>query len=189
MSMKLESVLLATDFSSTSEAAQRLAVDLARAGHAHLHIVCVVPPVTAPWDTAERLTELVRGIGPGVAVETAVLSGRPTREIIRYARDRDVSLIVLGTHGRTGVTRALLGSVAEGVVRMAGRPVLTVPLMPVTSATPADTAAEPPLAHHCIVCVRETEDLICESCRSRIRGETLERKIEAERAGRREMPA
>jgi nucleotide-binding universal stress UspA family protein len=173
--MRLESVLLATDFSRTSEDAERLAVDLARAGQAHLHVVYVVPPNTAPGDAAGRLTELARRIGPDVAVETAVLSGRPTREIIRYAREKDASLIVLGTHGRTGVSHALLGSVAEAVVRLAGRPVLTVPLMPEATATPADTAAEPPLPHHCVVCVRETDDLICESCRSRIRGEALVR--------------
>jgi nucleotide-binding universal stress UspA family protein len=162
--MKLESVLLATDFSSASEYAERLAMDMAQAGHARLHVVHVVPPVTAPGDAAERLTQLVRRIGPGVAVETAVLSGRPPREIIRYAREKDASLIVLGTHGRTGVSHALLGSVAEAVVRLAGRPVLTVPLMPEASAAPADVAAEPPLSHHCVVCVRETDDLICEPC-------------------------
>jgi Universal stress protein family len=121
-------------------------------------------------------------------VETALLSGRPTQEIIRYAREKEVSLIVLGTHGRTGMSRALLGSVAEAVVRLAGRPVLTVPLMPVGSAPAADTTADVPLPHHCVVWAREDDDLICESCRSRIRGEALERKIEAERAGRRGMP-
>ena len=185
--MKLERVLLATDFSSASEGAEQLAVELARTGQAHLHVVHVVPPVTAPGDAADRLAELVRRIGPGMPVQTALLSGRPTREIIHYARDKDASVIVLGTHGRTGFSRVLLGSVAEAVVRSAGRPVLTVPQMPVASA-PADTAAEVPLSHHCVVCAREADELICESCRSRIRGEALGGKIEVERSGGRGKP-
>ena len=79
-------------------------------------------------------------------------SGHPGN--IRHAREKEASLIVLGTHGRTGVSRALLGSVAEPVRRLAGRPVLTVPPMPVASA-PADMAAEEPIPDHCVVCVRE----------------------------------
>ncbi|MFC5279685.1 universal stress protein [Halorubrum rubrum] len=61
-------------------------------------------------------------------VETvpAVETGTPHSAILRYADDRDVDLIVMGTHGRTGVERYLLGSVAEKVVRMADRPVLTI---------------------------------------------------------------
>ena len=50
----------------------------------------------------------------------------PFSEIIRYARDKSIDLIVIGTHGRTGLAHVLMGSVAENVVRMAGRPVLTV---------------------------------------------------------------
>jgi nucleotide-binding universal stress UspA family protein len=57
---------------------------------------------------------------------TEVQMGRPFMEIIRYARDKEIDLIVLGTHGRSGLKHALLGSVAERVVRKAPCPVLTI---------------------------------------------------------------
>jgi nucleotide-binding universal stress UspA family protein len=60
----------------------------------------------------------------GVQVETLVLVGVPFRQIIETAADADVDLIVMGTHGRTGVQHWMLGSVAERVVRMAPCPVL-----------------------------------------------------------------
>ena len=52
--------------------------------------------------------------------------GKPDTEIMRYAAERDIDLIVMGTHGRTGLAHALMGSVAERVVRRAPCPVLTV---------------------------------------------------------------
>ncbi|MDS0258156.1 universal stress protein [Haloarcula sp. S1CR25-12] len=62
----------------------------------------------------------------GVPVETAVLNGDPYKRIREYADEQDADLIVMGTHGRTGVDRYLLGSVTEKVVRTADQPVLTV---------------------------------------------------------------
>ena len=73
-----------------------------------------------------RLVENVADSVAGVPVETAVLSGKPHKRIREYADDRDVDLIVMGTHGRTGLDRYLLGSVTEKVVRTADQPVLTV---------------------------------------------------------------
>jgi universal stress protein A len=180
--MKIETVLLATDFSSASEEARRLAVDLAQGAQARLHIVNVVPPVSPPGDAAARLKGMayrIRRKRLSLSVETAVLSGRPAREIVRYARDKGASVIVLGTHGRTGISRVLLGSVAEAVLRLAGRPVLIVPaeredtISPSTKPAASAPAAESvlPVPHHCVVCASETEDLICEACRTRIRGE------------------
>jgi nucleotide-binding universal stress UspA family protein len=61
-----------------------------------------------------------------VPVETAVLEGSPSREIVRYAEAQDCDLVVMGTHGRGGIDRLLLGSVAERVVRASEVPVLTV---------------------------------------------------------------
>jgi nucleotide-binding universal stress UspA family protein len=60
------------------------------------------------------------------AVRTEVITGSPHRAIREYAEDKDVDLIVIGTHGRTGVERYLLGSVTEKIVRTADVPVLTV---------------------------------------------------------------
>ena len=62
----------------------------------------------------------------GLPAETAFLEGRPFVEIIRYAREKDIQLIVIATHGRTGIKHALFGSVAEKVVRKAPCPVLVV---------------------------------------------------------------
>lgn len=99
-------------------------------------------------------------------------------------------MIVIGTHGRTGMSRQLVGSVAEAVVRLAPCLVLTVPV----GFSPGGAAAawiEAPQSaiHRCIVCAGATDDLICEACRGRIRSEALERKIDTERAGRRGTPA
>jgi len=187
--VKLAQVLLPTDFSRASEAAARVARDVALESGARLHLVHVVPPVTDPGDSAAHLGGLAAALGEGLRVETALLSGRVARNIVSYARDKGVDLIVLGTHGRTGVSHAILGSVAEAVVRSAPCLVLTVPAGAVepraAAATPGAGAAE----HRCIVCAGATEDLVCETCRARIRGEALELKAGAERAGRRGSPA
>jgi nucleotide-binding universal stress UspA family protein len=62
----------------------------------------------------------------GVGVETTVITGRPPQSIVDYAATEGFDLIVMGTHGRTGLSHAFLGSVAERVVRKAPCPVLTV---------------------------------------------------------------
>jgi nucleotide-binding universal stress UspA family protein len=188
--MKIRHVLYAADFSDASGPAGAVARDLARESGAVLHVVHVVPPVTDPSVSAERVRTAAVALAEGVATEVAVLTGRAAREIVRYARDKGVDLIVLGTHGRTGVTRAILGSVAEAVVRTAPCLVLTVPAEAVArqpgAPAPAGETLEP---HRCVVCAVPTEDLICEPCRARIRGEALGAKLDAERAGRRGTPA
>ncbi len=186
--MNLGDVLFPTDFSAASEVAALVASEMARQQGVRLHIVHVVPPVTDPWDSAERLERAAAGLGKDLRVETALLSGRVAHQIIGYARDKGVGLIVLGTHGRTGVSRALLGSVAESVVRLAPCPVLTVPAPVTDAAATKPVAAEASTPHRCIVCAKEGEDLVCETCRTRIRGEALEQKREAERPGHRGFP-
>jgi nucleotide-binding universal stress UspA family protein len=185
--MNLGNVLFPTDFSAASEPAGLVASEMARQQGARLHIVHVVPPVTDPADSAEKLERLAAALG-WLRVETALLSGRVAHQIIRYARDKGIGLIVIGSHGRTGVSRALLGSVAESVVRLAPCPVLTVPGATVGSGGPKPAGVEAPVPHGCIVCARETHELVCETCRTRIRGEALEHKLEAERPGRRGSP-
>ena len=179
--MRTRDVLFATDFSEHADLVGTVARDTARGLGASLHVVHVVPPVTDPWDAGERLSRVAASLANGVEIKTALLSGRVAREIARYAREHGVGLIAIGTHGRTGVSRALLGSVAEAVVRLAPCPVLTVPpLLPEGGGEPL--AAE---AYRCVVCSAASDDLICEHCRARIRGEALEQKLDAERAGRR----
>jgi nucleotide-binding universal stress UspA family protein len=184
--LSFRQVLFATDFSEPSRHAGRTAVEIARHFGARLHVLHVVPPVTDPVPAPEALRAAAAELGDGVPVVTALASGRVASQIVDYARRNAVDLIVLGTHGRTGVSRAILGSVAEGVVRRASCRVLTVP-MGVAQAPGApvqtDEAVE---TTSCAVCAGPThEDLICEACRARIRGEALERKRGEERAGRR----
>jgi nucleotide-binding universal stress UspA family protein len=185
--LKLDAVLFPTDFSKASEGAGGVARDLARESSATLHVVHVVPPVTDPADSAERLAEIGRRLVGGTRVETALLSGRVAREIVRYAREQGVGLIVLATHGRTGLSHAILGSVAEAVVRLAPCLVLTVPAG-LSSGAPAAVGGTAPAPDPCIVCAGETDDLMCETCRTHVRAEALERKIAAERPGRRGSP-
>ena len=74
---------------------------------------------------ASTLQNLISQI-KDVEVESAVLIGTPHVEIVRFARDQDIDLIVLATHGRKGIAHALIGSVAEKVVQMSPCPVLTI---------------------------------------------------------------
>jgi nucleotide-binding universal stress UspA family protein len=180
LTMRTKNILVATDFSDLAEAAVRLAADLARQSDARLHVLHVTS--SREYEVTSLLMALAGEIGSGIEVTTATAAGDPAEEIIRYARRKAVDLIVVGTHGRTGVSRALLGSVAERLVRTAHRPVLTVPSM--EAAEPTPTPGEPlraPTGGHCLVCAELSADLVCEPCRARIRGEALQRE---ERTGR-----
>jgi nucleotide-binding universal stress UspA family protein len=176
-------ILVATDFSGASGAALRVAIDYARRLHAGLHVLHVV---TSEEHEVARLLAAAAAEAPAeVPVTVASTGGDPADEIVRYAGRHPIELIVVGTHGRTGVSRLLLGSVAERVVRTAARPVLTVPaaLAPALLAVPEPeplAAATP----RCLVCAAPSRDLICEPCRAHIRGEAIERKRREERAGR-----
>jgi nucleotide-binding universal stress UspA family protein len=192
--MSFRTVVLATDFSPAAREAERLAGELARQAGATLHLVHVLPFLSSPGEMAQKFATVEGAVGPGLKRVTALLFGSAARTIVTYARDQGADLIVVGTHGRTGVSRVLMGSVAEAVARLAPCPVLTVPAPAEGAATepakePARTVVEPPVSRRCAVCAGETEDLICETCRARIRGEALEQKRDAERSGRRGSPA
>lgn len=137
MAISLEKILFATDFSPPAQQARQYAVALAEQFHARLHVVHAVDDtvfvpaseVSARWLQEE--VERVRGL---LSVDFAsipnhqvvVLQGNAVQVIVDYARDALIDLIVLGTHGRTGLSHVLLGSNAEKVVRLATCPVLTV---------------------------------------------------------------
>jgi nucleotide-binding universal stress UspA family protein len=162
----LRQILVATDFSQTADAAVHVAHAYARAFGARLHVFHVT------WPDEHGLTtlfaRLTSELGSDVPVVVASHRGDPAEEIVRYARGHNIDLIVLGTHGRTGVSRLILGSVAERVIRTAPCPVLSVP--------PADALREdarvlPPSVHHCVACQTPSHDLVCEPCRARLRGQ------------------
>lgn len=146
----IRKILYPTDFSERSVAALPLAADLAQRYGAELHCLHVVDvpsefvledsymlPLTAEYrpdydklkEAAEsHLKQFVAEHMPDLqdSVKRAVVMGKPFAEILHYAREQGVDLIVLGTHGRSALGSMLLGSVAEKVVRKASCAVLTV---------------------------------------------------------------
>jgi nucleotide-binding universal stress UspA family protein len=146
----IDKILYTTDFSERSLAALPLAVDLARRYGAELHCLHVVDrpaefvledsymlPLVSEYqpdydklkEAAEsHLEQFVARHVPALqeSVKKVVVMGKPFVEILRYAREQGINLIVLGTHGRSALGSMLLGSVAEKVVRKAPCPVLTV---------------------------------------------------------------
>lgn len=140
----IDRILCPTDFSVFSSQALRHAMALARTFHSRLRVVHVIPsgvpgvdPVYggAPWlltpeDRGRAEGELRRFLEPvreaRVDHETEVREGEPWREIERAAAEMEADLVVLGTHGRSGLERLVIGSVAEKVVRRLPCPVLTV---------------------------------------------------------------
>jgi universal stress protein A len=145
-----KTVLFATDFSPTSEAAFGLACALSRDYGAKLVIQHVVMPPSAlayremvlrgdlneGFDAIERKLHAVRPIDSGIAVEHRLTQGDAAQEILRLAEEVKADLVIMGTHGRTGLGR-LMGSVAEKVVRQAPCPVLTL-----KAAVPAPNAVK-----------------------------------------------
>lgn len=138
-----ERILVPTDGSAASEAAIEQGVELAEIHDATIHAIYVINtasfatiPTEGSWegisDILERegeeaLNEVVQAAqARDVPVERVTREGSPSREILRYAESEHCDLIVMGTHGRGGIDRLLLGSVTEKVVRSAPMPVLTI---------------------------------------------------------------
>ena len=147
MSMQLKKILCPVDFSEPSALALARAADLAEQAGAELHLMTVVRPMpTAMFgdglqfselqnipdmstDMAqERLTKMRDEYGKAVLdrITLQVVLGVPFVEIVRYAREIEADLIVMGSHGLTGIEHLLIGSVAERVVRKAPCSVLVV---------------------------------------------------------------
>lgn len=137
--MNAKTILVPIDFSAGSDAALELATSLARDSGAKLLITFVqVPPMpvgggefiyTVPEPPTEEMRARLLKVlpkDPKITVEHRLLSGDPADSVVKLAEDEKVDFIVMGTHGRRGLTRILMGSVAELVVRWAKCPVVTV---------------------------------------------------------------
>jgi nucleotide-binding universal stress UspA family protein len=142
ISMTIQHVLVPIDLSSYAEQALDYAIALAKQLQARVTLLHIIqPPFVAGPDMAvwpspafEEQMEgvvtrqmegyLTRVTAAGLAGEIVVVYGTPLQEIIATVQARQVDLIVMGTHGRTGLPHVLLGSVAEKVVRLAPCPVL-----------------------------------------------------------------
>jgi universal stress protein A len=148
MTMEIKKVAVATDFSKAADQALRYGLTFAGQFGAELHLVHVIediiPTVPEPGlamlPTQEIMQTLRKSSEEAMAQQIAripagktnlvkvVREGVPFREVDNYAREMEIDLLVIGTHGRTGLSHLLLGSVAERVLRSAPCPVLTVHL-------------------------------------------------------------
>lgn len=143
--MQLRTILVPTDFSASSDQAFSWALELAALWAARVVLLHVLPP----WDDPVRLKEagvsiadfeaslrtdaeakaqelLTKTDQRGVTIRPCILVGLPNTTICRVAAQENADLIVMGSHGRTGLAHVLLGSVAENTVRYAPCPVLVV---------------------------------------------------------------
>lgn len=142
---RFKTILLATDFSETSQMAADYALDLARSFDARLVVLHVInEPVDlrgfyVPHISFEQLEkEIETGaaqmlesfcrekLGESGNYETVIVTGVPFEEILKAADEHAADLIVIGTHGRTGLDHLIFGSTAERVVRSASCPVMTI---------------------------------------------------------------
>lgn len=146
----LKRILVPMDFSSSSKAALQAAAELASRYDGELHVLHVIESAVIPDSIARFLARKpieerrtlasdsfagdVLDPGPmaGREVVSAAVEGVAAQEIVRYAGEHEIDLVVLGSHGNTGLARILLGSVAEAVVRSAPCPVLIVRKKPGT---------------------------------------------------------
>ena len=145
--MTIKRILVPIDFSRDSDAALQYAVSLAQQLGASVHLLHVIENELAAgmWSAGvytapvpglhvdvvrgaeQRLERMIPTIaGARYGLEHDVRTGPPAATIVEFARDELSDLIVMGTHGRTGLAHALIGSVAEQVVRTAPCPVLTL---------------------------------------------------------------
>jgi nucleotide-binding universal stress UspA family protein len=140
---QIQNILVAVDFSDYSEAALQYATVLAETFGATLTLVHSVEPYVYPEDLSagftieqidarwiqkqkEKLEALRQTIKKGIPATVVVTMGTPWNRIVGAAKSWNADLIVIGTHGRTGLKHALMGSTAERVVRHATCPVLVV---------------------------------------------------------------
>ena len=142
--MNITRILVPTDFSPPSDKALACGLALAGAFDAAIHLLHVVEVAAGAealtvhyesqllvkdvermaWEELQRL--MPQADQKRARAELDVESGSPLDEILRYAREHAIDLIVMGTHGRTGLSHLIIGSVAEHVVRSAPCPVMTV---------------------------------------------------------------
>jgi len=145
MELQFKTILVPIDFSDFSKSALKYAVTFAQQFHSKLILIYVMEPVIYPPDFSmgqialpavnfemdqrakEELDKLAESeIGSLVHVETVLKTGKPFVEIIETAKQMDADLIIISTHGHSGVEHILFGSTADKVVRKAPCPVLTL---------------------------------------------------------------
>jgi universal stress protein A len=145
---KYKKILFCTDFYKNSDYAFEFAFNIAKRDEGLLYILHVIPDIRPkeyawPYITKEDLEKVQKNIGEylnnqykeryvkkienGIKFEIVTKSGREDEEIIKFAKKEKVDLIVMGTHGRTGIPHIFCGSIAEKVVRRSPFPVFVIP--------------------------------------------------------------
>lgn len=125
--VKLERLLLATDFSPSAEAARQVVSRLARLTNARVCVVYVVDSESGAGGGLWKLNGLAAALRrQDLDLEGLCVTGDPIEAILHHAARWEADVIVVGTKGRSGLARVVLGSVAEGLLRRAGFPVLVV---------------------------------------------------------------
>ncbi len=142
---QISRIVVPIDFSEYSKKAFRYAIDLAQTFDAEMILVYVVEPIIYPADFSfgqlalpsmerelqdrgrEQLDTLIKKEVPeGISARSVIRSGKPFVEIIQTANDEQADLIIIATHGHSGIEHALFGSTAEKVVRKSVCPVLSI---------------------------------------------------------------
>ncbi len=202
--IEIRTILVPTDFSECSLEAMKYAMGLAElltSRVVFLHVVeplAYGPELTASYPVfdpgltkkfAEMMHDWVEQVKvQGIPVEWHIELGSSFAEIRSAAARYGADLIVMGTHGRTGVGHLLLGSVAERVVQHAPCPVLTVKASksatPAAKAPAASTETPREAVSRCRICGAQSAELICETCKTRVQAEALARKRAVEKEGR-----
>lgn len=162
--LAIRTILHPTDFSEFSEQAFLIACSLARDYHARLVVLHVVeppiplmgegvllPPIPVDVEGESQRLRNVVPTDPSINVEHIQVEGEPAREIVDVALQTKCDVIVMGTHGRSGLKRLVMGSIADEVIRSAPCPVLTAkPTKPkkLPAHKPANTEARVPVEQH-----------------------------------------
>jgi nucleotide-binding universal stress UspA family protein len=190
-SVHIRRVLFASDFSPHSDHAFEAALALARHFGSRLQLLHVVHHAHGEEAARAHLEAIARERAAGVEWSVATATGHAGAEIVKHAEREKADLIVMGTHGRTGLSHAVRGSVAEAVMRHAPCLVLTIrvkaelPLEAVAASTQGAPAPAPhPGRGYCLICAQPSEDLVCEACKARVRAEAAYHLSQEEKARR-----
>jgi nucleotide-binding universal stress UspA family protein len=210
MTAKIKKIMVPIDFSDCSQEALQYAGSLAQLFGAEVMLLHVIEsPVYGvdltlmqPGETSDlrrKLSEMIEHAvdqmkAIGVTAEGRFVTGFPSVEIIKAVKEHGADLVVIGTHGRTGLAHILLGSTAERVIQRASCPVVTVK----SAKAPKEKGAiseeeiraikqEVPSVKgmtFCHLCAQPSDEVICETCKIRVQAEALERKKRVEKEGR-----
>jgi universal stress protein A len=211
--LEIKRILVPTDFSDCSRTAIVYATALATIYQAKIFLLHVIEtsvysldtsliPPGDPFGLREKLVEMTEKEvallkGRGFDVNGDCVIGLPAIEIVRAVQEKKADLVVMGTHGRTGLSHILLGSTAERVIQRAPCPVLTVKAekkgaeeawkegaLEEKRRIVKEMVPQGAKGTYCHLCGQSALDIICEACKIRVQTEAFDRKQRIEKEGR-----